>query len=147
MSLPIWRPICGNRRGPNTTSANTIRMSESAIPRLAYSIVGGAPMKANDNWPRMLLTNRALSGWRRTGYTGPFDKIGVGGRGPGEGEFLNLLDGDRIHCLKGCNNPVGGGMPSRPGTHTGLLGSQRIHCSQCCFQHPRPRFGLKAEEK
>ena len=35
ISLPIWRPIWGRRRGPNTTSASTIRMSESAMPRLA----------------------------------------------------------------------------------------------------------------
>ena len=31
ISLPIWRPICGSRRGPKTTSASTIRISESAI--------------------------------------------------------------------------------------------------------------------
>ena len=57
ISLPIWRPICGSRRGPKTTSAITIRISESAMPRLATSIVGGTPMKDNDTCPRMALTN------------------------------------------------------------------------------------------
>ncbi len=50
-------------------------MSESAIPRLAISIGGGAPMKANDNWPRVPLTNRTLRVCRLTrivaGSSGP----------------------------------------------------------------------------
>src|SRR5277367_2535098 len=56
MSLPIWRPIWGRRRGPKTTSASTIRISESAIPRLSSSICGAISMKVHDTRPRSGVT-------------------------------------------------------------------------------------------
>jgi hypothetical protein len=61
INLPIWRPICGNRRGPKTTNAITIKISESAIPRLATRIVGALTMKHYDTCPCMAVTNASVT--------------------------------------------------------------------------------------
>src|SRR5664279_5573979 len=120
-----------------------MRMIESAIPRLAYAIVGVVPMKGNDTCPRRLLTNPRLcnrlplvSAPSARPHWAPLVKLKTRKR-PSRTRFSESVAIGAHPYRQVATTPWLGAvlnMPAKPAFQSG----QRIHCSLDCFQHPRP---------